>query len=54
MDVMKALIIGPRNTPYENGAFVFDLVLPPNYPQEPPKCLLTTTNGNKCRWGMIS
>ena len=34
VDVMKALIIGPKGTPYEGGCFIFDIVLPPNYPVE--------------------
>lgn len=25
IDVMKALILGPEGTPYENGAFEFDI-----------------------------
>lgn len=34
---MRALIIGPKNTPYENGCFIFDIYIPANYPQECPK-----------------
>lgn len=49
VDVMKALIIGPKGTPYAEGCFIFDIVLPPNYPVEPPKVLITTTNQNRCR-----
>jgi hypothetical protein len=33
MDLVKALIIGPGGTPYQNGAFLFDILLPPDYPQ---------------------
>ncbi|KAF2653577.1 hypothetical protein K491DRAFT_661788 [Lophiostoma macrostomum CBS 122681] len=36
-DVMKFVIIGPSDTPYENGLFEFDLWVPGNYPYEPPK-----------------
>ncbi|GMI35280.1 hypothetical protein TeGR_g2859 [Tetraparma gracilis] len=50
LDVLKALVIGPEDTPYQDGCFVFDIVLPPNYPQEPPKVLLVTTGGNRCRF----
>lgn len=28
MDVVKALIIGPEGTPYQNGVFAFDILLP--------------------------
>ncbi|KAF2102034.1 hypothetical protein NA57DRAFT_53968 [Rhizodiscina lignyota] len=34
---MKVLIVGPRDTPYENGLFEFDLLCGYNYPYEPPK-----------------
>ena len=29
MDVLRALIIGPSGTPYQNGIFLFDIFLPP-------------------------
>lgn len=45
MDVMKIVIVGPANSPYENGLFEFDLLCPLNYPQEPPKMHLRTTGG---------
>lgn len=45
-DMMKAIIIGPEGTSYENGVFEFDIFCPANYPYEPPKfCLKTTGNG---------
>ncbi|KAJ1413052.1 ubiquitin-conjugating enzyme/RWD-like protein [Ochromonadaceae sp. CCMP2298] len=49
MDVIKALVIGPEETPYANGCFEFDFLLPPNYPQAPPKCLLKTTGRGSVR-----
>jgi baculoviral IAP repeat-containing protein 6 len=36
-DIMKFIIIGPSDTPYENGMFEFDMWMPGNYPYEPPK-----------------
>lgn len=36
VDVWKVLLIGPSNTPYENGLFEFDVFFPGNYPQQPP------------------
>ena len=33
----KFLIIGPKDTPYEGGFFIFDMILPSTYPAEPPK-----------------
>ena len=32
----RALILGPDDTPYATGAFVFDILLPPEYPNKPP------------------
>lgn len=29
MDVLRALVIGPNGTPYQNGIFLFDIFLPP-------------------------
>lgn len=37
-DLYSALIRGPHGTPYEDGLFLFDLRLPPDYPQSPPLC----------------
>ena len=47
---MKALVTGPPETPYENGCFVFDILLPPNYPTESPKVLIATTKGGTVRF----
>lgn len=30
------MIVGPRGTPYEDCLFIFDIYLPPEYPQRPP------------------
>lgn len=50
MELLKVAIIGPRNTPYENGFFVFDVRIPPTYPGQPPKMLLRTTGNNMVRF----
>ena len=42
-DVMKVLIIGPADTPYENGLFEFDFFCPGNYPTVPPGVHFRTT-----------
>jgi len=45
-DIFRVLIFGPENTPYANGAFFFDFLLPPEYPEKPPKgCFLNTRLG---------
>jgi ubiquitin-protein ligase len=50
MDLVKALIIGPEGTPYENGCFEFDILLPAGYPQVPPHMLLVTTGQGSVRF----
>eukprot|EP01065_Artemidia_motanka_P039692 TRINITY_DN487_c3_g1_i1.p1 TRINITY_DN487_c3_g1~~TRINITY_DN487_c3_g1_i1.p1 ORF type:complete len:1123 (+),score=366.57 TRINITY_DN487_c3_g1_i1:117-3485(+) len=49
-DVMKAMIIGPDDTPYQGGCFVFDIFLPTEYPNEPPKVNMVTTHGRQVRF----
>ena len=46
-DILKALIIGPADTPYENGLFEFDILCPTNYPLNPPLVILRTTGGGR-------
>ncbi|KAL5706418.1 (E3-independent) E2 ubiquitin-conjugating enzyme [Ranunculus cassubicifolius] len=36
MDLLRAVIVGAYGTPYQDGLFVFDFHLPPDYPQVPP------------------
>ncbi|KAI4141299.1 MAG: hypothetical protein L6R39_005420, partial [Caloplaca ligustica] len=42
-DIMKALIVGPKGTPYEGGLFEFDIVCGAHYPQKPPSVWFLTT-----------
>ena len=42
---IKALIIGPKNTPYENGFFFFYIKMPSNYPKSPPFVKFETIDG---------
>lgn len=37
MDLMSAMIVGPDNTPFRDGLFVFEIYFPPQYPEVPPK-----------------
>ncbi|EGG13927.1 Putative ubiquitin-conjugating enzyme E2 [Cavenderia fasciculata] len=58
MNLLQALIIGPEDTVYENGIFIFDIFLPNNYPYAPPKVFYHSVtyklhpnlyvNGNVC------
>ncbi|RUS23978.1 hypothetical protein BC938DRAFT_474318 [Jimgerdemannia flammicorona] len=43
LDCIKMVLIGPKDTPYENGAFEFDIFLPAEYPAVPPSVLFRTT-----------
>jgi ubiquitin-protein ligase len=36
IDLMRAVILGSPHTPYHNGVFVFDILLHPSYPDDPP------------------
>ena len=46
-DMLKgqALIIGPKDTPYENGYYFFDLEFPADYPHNPPTVTYCTNDG---------
>ncbi|KAK0528112.1 hypothetical protein OC835_004767 [Tilletia horrida] len=47
MDLLRVLIIGSENTPYEDAPFVIDFCLKPTYPHEPPLAHFHSwTNGN--------
>lgn len=47
---MKALITGPRDTPYNFGLFEFDIYLPPMFPEKPPHVWFKTTNKGGVRF----
>ncbi|CAM9660011.1 unnamed protein product [Ectocarpus sp. 6 AP-2014] len=49
-DVMRAMITGPKGTPYECGCFEFDILLPPDYPNSPPKVHFLTTGSGRVRF----
>ena len=42
----QVLLIGPKDTPYENGFFLFDVVFPENYPFKNPKVKFMTSDGH--------
>ncbi|KAJ3268472.1 hypothetical protein HDV01_002730 [Terramyces sp. JEL0728] len=49
MHVMQLCLIGPEGTPYANGVFLFDIVLPYTYPLAPPKFTYKTTGNGTWR-----
>lgn len=40
MALLRAVMIGPRGTPYHDGLFVFDCLFPNSYPHKPPVCIM--------------
>jgi ubiquitin-protein ligase len=42
---IKLLIVGPRGTPYEHGLYLFDIYIPTDYPNSPPKLRFMTNSG---------
>jgi ubiquitin-conjugating enzyme E2 D/E len=38
----NAVILGPSGTPYENGVFKLDIIIPDRYPFEPPQIKFKT------------
>ncbi|KAI9838636.1 MAG: hypothetical protein M1819_004950 [Sarea resinae] len=47
---VKALIIGPPETPYEFGFFEFSMKFGKEYPGRAPAVTALTTNGGRCRF----
>jgi len=48
--VAQAIIFAPHNTPYDSGAFLFDIFFSSEYPSEPPKVNLQTTGQGRVRF----
>ena len=44
MDKLRVLILGPEDTPYANGCFLFDVTMGNDYPHMPPKVQFLTTS----------
>ena len=52
----EALLVGPKDTPYEDGCFVLEILIPHDYPIKPPNVIFKTKifhpninhNGNIC------
>ncbi len=46
LGIVKAMIIGPSETPYEHGFYFFSITLPYNYPFHPPSVQFETLASN--------
>ena len=44
------IVVGPFDTPYEGGFFVFTIHFPSNYPFQPPFIKHQTTGGGQIRF----
>ncbi|KAK8141342.1 hypothetical protein G3M48_000235 [Beauveria asiatica] len=47
---VKALIVGPHETPYEFGFYEFSIKFHKSYPSTAPNVQCVTTNGGRCRF----
>ena len=45
INISRACIIGPKDTPYKHGFYFFEFLFPNNYPYEPFKVKFFTNNG---------
>lgn len=45
MHLIQAMVIGPEDTPYSGGCFLFNFTIPDSYPSSPPQVRLATTGG---------
>jgi ubiquitin-protein ligase len=52
LDVLRAVLLPHPETPYGGGAFSFDILLPPNYPDAPPKVSLARGAAVSQGWTM--
>ena len=43
---VRAMILGPDDTPYEKGFYFFDIHFPKTYPHDPPKVQFMTLNND--------
>ena len=48
-NTVHALLVGPPDTPYERGLFVFELCFPDDYPHSPPHVIHVTTGRGRVR-----
>lgn len=47
ISLIKTMITGPHDTPYDSGVFIFDTYVHAGWPQGPPKVLMVNTGGHR-------
>jgi len=50
MNKVKFMIIGPKDTPYQDGCYIFDMLLPSTYPLKCPSVNFLTTGRGSVRF----
>ena len=45
--IMRVMITGPPDTPYDSGCYIFDIYTNTNYPKESPKCWFMNHGGHR-------
>jgi ubiquitin-protein ligase len=45
--VMRFLITGPTETPYDAGCYIFDMLIPNDYPKNPPAVIFRNNGGKR-------
>jgi len=50
MNKIKFMIIGPKDTPYQDGCYIFDMILPETYPTKHPSVNFLTTGKGTVRF----
>ena len=50
LGIFRFLITGPKDTPYQDGCFLFQMILNDDYPNTPPKVRFLTTGYGKVRF----
>lgn len=48
---IQALMVGPPDTPYQHGLYLFDIYCGTGYPHATPRCRITSTEGGGVYWG---
>lgn len=49
INALQFMIVGPKDTPYQNGLFWFSLTFPANFPSKPPVVQILNTGNGKIR-----